>query len=67
VKEARLQFESDRIETQRKVTNKGRELNKAKSTFPINSGEIIKLQNEIAALQRGLEALDELEAELFPA
>ena len=67
VQEAKLQLKSDRLETQRRIANKVRELNKAKTTFPFSSSDIVMLQNDLNSLRKGLEALDELEAELFPA
>ena len=64
--ETRLQLQSDRLESQKQLSAKRRQLNEQKGAFPLSASAIIKTQGEITGLENGLAALDELEAELFP-
>ena len=65
--ETRLQLQADRLESQKQLSSKRRTLNELKGAFPLNAGLIIKTQQEVVALEKGLVELDVLENELFPS
>lgn len=65
VEEAKQQLAQDQLATKKELARVKRELNIAKSSFPLESAKIIELQNEIEAYEKGLSRLEELEKELF--
>lgn len=65
VKEAEQQLSSDILATEKSLSSKERELNKAYYTLPFNSVSIIELENEIEGLKAGLEKLNSLKERLF--
>ena len=62
---AKLQIQSDILETQLKLSQSKEELLKAKSAVPFKSSIVIKQLDEVASLEAGLKALNDLQTELF--
>ena len=66
VKEAKLQLEADKLQTQQALSQAERELEKAKSAFPFSAVSIVQKIDTIESLKKGLEYLSKIESELFP-
>lgn len=60
VEEAKLQLQSDILETKKSISNCKRNLQNALSTFPWNSNNIINLQQDLTNLENGKKALEKL-------
>jgi hypothetical protein len=65
VEEAKQSLESDILATKRSLANTQRELIKYKSTFPLNTKQIVHCEVEIEGYHDGLKKLEALREELF--
>lgn len=63
--QAKLQLESDILETKRSKASKAKELTEAKGAYPFDAQNIVNLQVELEALEDGLTRLEKLKTELF--
>jgi hypothetical protein len=65
VDEAKLQIQFDRLETEKDLAKKRRELVEANSQVPFSPKKRVQIVSEIKALEAGLEELNNMEDELF--
>ena len=68
VQEQQQQLEADLLETKRELSKAKRELEEAMYPEPgegLDTGAIIELQEDVASLERGIEALEALKEKLF--
>ena len=63
VDEAKLQFDADVLNTKRALATKKAELEEAKTSYPIDTLNIINLQIEVESLEDGLKRLETLKKE----
>ena len=63
VDEAKLQFDADVLNTKRALATKKAELEEAKTSYPIDTLNIINLQIEVESLEDGLKRLEILKNE----
>ena len=63
VDEAKLQFDADVLNTKRALATKKAELEEAKTSYPIDTLNIINLQIEVESLEDGLKRLEILKKE----
>ena len=63
VNEAKLQFDADVLNTKRALATKKAELEEAKTSYPIDTLNIINLQIEVESLEDGLKRLEILKKE----
>ena len=63
VDEAKLQFDADVLNTKRALATKKAELEEAKTSYPLDTLNIINLQIEVESLQDGLSRLIALKKE----
>ena len=63
--QAKLQLQADILSTKKSLKEAERELEAAKSAVPFDVENIMGLKDEVEGLVRGLEALKDLEFELF--
>ena len=63
VNEAKLQYQADRLATEKSLATKKAELEVAKTTSPLNMSNIINLQIEVESLEDGLKRMDALAKE----
>lgn len=63
VDEAKLQFDADVLNTKRALATKKAELDEAKTSYPIDTLNIINLQIEVESLEDGLKRLEILKKE----
>lgn len=64
--QAKLQLQSDLLETQRLLGEKKQALEEAKGASPLNTQTIVTLAGEVDGLEKGVEYLKNLSKELFP-
>ena len=64
VQNTKLQFEADKLATQRAIAEYKEKLNNLKSDYPINIQAIITTQEDLKNLEAGLEAIKNLQKEL---
>ena len=64
IEESNLQWLADKSKTTQSLNIKKRELTEAKSTFPLDCVKIVKLTEEVEALNAGIECLNKLGEEL---
>ena len=64
VQNTKLQFEADKLATQRAIAEYKEKLNNLKSDYPINIQAIITTQEALKNLEAGLEAIKNLQKEL---
>ena len=64
VQNTKLQFEADKLATQRAIAELKKKLDNWKSDYPINIQAIIMAQEELKNLEAGLEAIEILQVEL---
>ena len=62
----KLQLEADLRETNRALTSKNRELLQLKSAPKLSPTSIVEVTGEIESLEKGIQILEDLIAELFP-
>lgn len=60
VEETKLQLQSDILATKRAIESKKAEVEAAKTTYPIDTQEIIHLINEVELLTEGVKHLENL-------
>ena len=65
VREAELQLDADILATERSIATAEKKYEEVVMATPFNSQNIINAKNQIEAAKAGLEALQELKAELF--
>ena len=63
VNEAKLQFDADELATKRALAVKEKELEEAKTAYPLNTKNIIDLQIEVEGLKDGIQRMGELRKE----
>ena len=63
VDEAKLQFDADVLNTKRALATKKAELEEVKTSYPIDTLNIINLQIEVESLEDGLKRLEILKQE----
>lgn len=64
VQNTKLQFEADKLATQRAIAEYKEKLDNLKSDYPINIQTIITTQEDLKNLEAGLEAIKNLQKEL---
>ena len=64
VQNTKLQFEADKLATQRAIAELKKKLDNWKSDYPINIQAIITAQEDLKNLEAGLEAIKDLQKEL---
>lgn len=64
VQNTKLQFEADKLATQRAIAECQEKLDNLKSDYPINIQAIITAQEDLKNLEAGLEAIEVLQKEL---
>ena len=64
VQNTKLQFEADKLATQRAIAELNKKLDNWKSDYPINIQAIITAQEDLKNLEAGLEAIKDLQKEL---
>ena len=64
VQNTKLQFEADKLATQRAIAEYKEKLDNLKSDYPINIQAIITTQEDLKNLEAGLEAIKDLQKEL---
>ena len=64
VQNTKLQFEADKLATQRAIAEYKEKLDNLKSDYPINIQAIITTQEDLKNLEAGLEAIKNLQKEL---
>ena len=64
VQNTKLQFEADKLATQRAIAEYKEKLDNLKSDYPINIQAIITTQEDLKNLKAGLEAIEILQEEL---
>ena len=64
VQTTKLQFEADKLATQRAIAELKKKLDNWKSDYPINIHAIITAQEDLKNLEAGLEAIEVLQKEL---
>ena len=64
VQNTKLQFEADKVATQRAIAEYREKLDNLKSDYPINIQAIITAQEDLKNLEAGLEAIKNLQKEL---
>ena len=64
VQNTKLQFEADKLATQRAIAELNKKLDNWKSAYPINIQAIITAQEDLKNLEAGLEAIEVLQKEL---
>ena len=64
VQNTKLQFEADKLATQRAIAEYKEKLDNLKSDYPINIQAIITTQEDLKNLKAGLEAIKNLQKEL---
>ena len=64
VQNTKLQFEADKLATQRAIAECKEKLDSLKSDYPINIQAIITAQEDLKNLEAGLEAIEVLQKEL---
>lgn len=63
--QAKLQLSSDILQTEQSLSNAKKEITEAKRAQPFDSLNVINAQIKEEALQKGLDALNALQEELF--
>ena len=63
VQNTKLQFEADKLATQRAIAEYKEKLDNLKSDYPINIQAIITTQEDLKNLEAGLEAIKNLQKE----
>lgn len=66
IEETELQLQKSVLETRKALNKADRELDVLKSKYPLSPEEIVKKQELVDSLTRGLKYVKELQAELFP-
>ena len=64
VQNTKLQFEADKLATQRAIAEYKEKLDNLKSDYPINIQAIITTQEDLKNLEAGLKAIKDLQKEL---
>lgn len=63
--ESLMNIKGDILSTKKEITVARRDLEKLKSAKPIDPKEVVKASQKLKALQNGVQALEDLQKELF--
>jgi hypothetical protein len=64
VKDASLQLQADILETEKQLSSKENKLKDLKTSYPLNTQEIVNCISDIRCLEEGLKILKDLKGEL---
>lgn len=64
IQNTKLQFEADKLATQRAISEYKEKLDNLKSDYPINIQAIITMQEDLKNYEAGLKAIKDLQKEL---
>lgn len=64
VKDASLQLQADILETEKQLSSKENKLKDLKTSYPLNTQEIVNCISDIEGLKEGLKILNNLKGEL---